>query len=302
MGIYKKGFCAVISILLCSILITSTAISGTFAKFTVNDSSSDSARVSKWGIELSSSTGLTYEYADGDVIYLTSKTDETDVGDNIIAPGTRGVLAEITIKGTPETAYNIDFSGTLTLGKGFKKSAGYIREKNDTTGKMDAIDYFPIALFLVETDNTNGKTVTVKAAAGLTRKGNTLYLLPSTGTYTYKGESFTPGSWNGDDLGLDGFLKIFNSESAVGDPGTYRYLDVVFDSANDGSSTTSTGAISPNTTINKTYSVEWEWLYSRGEGNYQTAELDTQLGEAMRRYPKDFNITLDFSVAVSQVD
>lgn len=299
MGIYKKGFCAIISILLCSILITSTAISGTFAKFTVNDSSDDSARVSKWGIELSSSTGLKETYNNGDVIYVTS---EGTIGGEIIAPGTKGVLAEITIKGNPETAYNIDFSGALTLGKGFKKSAGYIREKNDTTGKMDAIDYFPIALFLVETDHTNGNKVTVKAAAGLTRKNNTLYLLPKTGTYTYKGESFTPESWNGDTLGLDNFLKIFNSESAVGDPGRYKYLDVVFDSANDGSGTVSTGAISPNTTINKTYSVEWEWLYSRGENNYQTAELDTQLGEAMRRYPKDFNINLDFSVAVSQVD
>ena len=47
---YKKGFFIVISVLLCSVMITSTALSGTLAKYTTSSSSSDSARVAKWGV------------------------------------------------------------------------------------------------------------------------------------------------------------------------------------------------------------------------------------------------------------
>ena len=47
---YKKGFFIVISVLLCSVMITTTALSGTLAKYTTSDSSSDSARVAKWGV------------------------------------------------------------------------------------------------------------------------------------------------------------------------------------------------------------------------------------------------------------
>lgn len=47
---YKKGFFIVISVLLCSVMITTTALSGTLAKYTTSSSSSDSARVAKWGV------------------------------------------------------------------------------------------------------------------------------------------------------------------------------------------------------------------------------------------------------------
>ena len=91
-----------------------------------------------------------------------------------------------------------------------------------------------------------------------------------------------------------------------------------------------------NLAINSIYAVEWDWLYhydtveeaeansgisnrythtptdgspnESAVGDYQTAELDTQLGEAMAKVLRDyseysdmFNISLDMSVSVNQI-
>ena len=80
---------------------------------------------------------------------------------------------------------------------------------------------------------------------------------------------------------------------------------------------------SANTTVNSVYAVEWEWVYhyptedellsglyqyerlEGANGDYQTADLDTQLGEAVAKcvteYPEFFNINLNMSVLIEQV-
>lgn len=272
---YKKGFLMVISILLCSILITSSVVSSTFAKYTTSGSGSSSARVSKWGITVSSDTELADTYYNENGVMTVNSKGKLLEEDGIIAPGTSGVLASITIVGNPEVAYAIDFSGTLTIGEGYKKSSGLIRST-----PSNPIDYFPIALYIYEIDHNNGNAKIKKAWASHARKdgSNMLYLWNST----------DGGAWN---LDIDNFAKMFSSEFVY--DGGYKYLDTDIDSMNN----------APNTPINKTFTVEWEWQYQADASNtYQTTELDTQLGEAMQKHSDKFGIGLDFSVTVSQID
>lgn len=72
------------AVLLVAVLLTTSVISGTFAKYTTSASSEDSARVANWGFERSNSMNLTN-------LFLGSYNNVTsNNGDDVIAPGTEG--------------------------------------------------------------------------------------------------------------------------------------------------------------------------------------------------------------------
>ncbi len=108
------------SILLVATLLTTCAISGTFAKYVTKASGEDSARVAKWGIVLGISGGDVF-----DIQYPTHEVAETGdnapsvyegeysvisaLEDKVVAPGTSSEDLEngnltATVKGTPEVA------------------------------------------------------------------------------------------------------------------------------------------------------------------------------------------------------
>ena len=100
--------------LLALVTITSYAVSGTYAKYTYNFDTSDSARVAKWGVNKSISIDLFNES------YIAEDADanQTDVAsengtDKVVAPGTEGFYAfelDLTNSGVPETNYIIKFT------------------------------------------------------------------------------------------------------------------------------------------------------------------------------------------------
>ena len=107
----KNRFMRLASCLLILCLITTCAISTTFAKYVSGDSASDTARVAKWGITVSTSGTLFGEdyknqiVASGDAT-ITVASSETDV--NVVAPGTQNdVGMKIAISGQPEVDYAI---------------------------------------------------------------------------------------------------------------------------------------------------------------------------------------------------
>ena len=116
----KNVMMRVASALLVAVLMTTCAISGTFAKYTSTATGSDSARVARWGFNTDS---ITVDMFDG--TYTNVQT-----GDhwNVVAPGTS---KETTINfqpaaGTPEVTYtfNVNVSvatsndvGDVLLGK-----------------------------------------------------------------------------------------------------------------------------------------------------------------------------------------
>lgn len=97
------------SFLLVAVLISTSAISGTYAKYTTQDSGKDEARVAKWGVELQVFGNLY-----GDTYTNQIVKEVTDNGDNIrvqsvdkaadvVAPGTKNEEGfEISLKGQPE--------------------------------------------------------------------------------------------------------------------------------------------------------------------------------------------------------
>ena len=80
----KNRMMRLASILLVCVLLTTSVISGTFAKYTTSASSEDSARVANWGFERTNSMDLT------DLFLSSYENVNSENGDDVIAPGTSG--------------------------------------------------------------------------------------------------------------------------------------------------------------------------------------------------------------------
>lgn len=80
----KNKMMRLASALLVAVLLTTCAISGTFAKYTTSVTSEDSARVAYWGFQKSNSMDLT------DLFLGTYANVESENDDDVIAPGTFG--------------------------------------------------------------------------------------------------------------------------------------------------------------------------------------------------------------------
>ena len=95
------------SVLLIAVLLTTSIISGTFAKYVTEDSATDSARVAKFGVVVNAEGNLfgkTYVSAaegntskDSGTITVESSSDT----EKVVAPGTEGGMT-FSISGTPE--------------------------------------------------------------------------------------------------------------------------------------------------------------------------------------------------------
>lgn len=143
----KNKILRLASVMLMLCLITTCAISGTFAKYTTSGTATDSARVAKWGV--------TIDVSAQDALFATEYKNEekigtTDVGnglsvqatEDLVAPGTTGALV-IKLAGTPEVAVKVTYSATLELGENWKGENGefycpIVFNINGTEIKQDA--------------------------------------------------------------------------------------------------------------------------------------------------------------------
>ena len=105
------------SVLLIAVLISTSAISGTYAKYVTQASGSDTARVAKWGV----TAGVTGE-AFTKTYNLDTTVDgsftlavESSTEDKLVAPGTTGTFTGVALTGTPEVAVNVTHVATITL-------------------------------------------------------------------------------------------------------------------------------------------------------------------------------------------
>ncbi len=150
-------------------LMTTSVISGTFAKYVTSDSATDKARVAKWGVTVTAVNNdmftKTYETnaTVDDSSIINSVVSSTD--DKLVAPGTKneeGITFAIT--GTPEVACKVaikvgavDASGNVTADPVvdvYLKNGTY----SDPTGKaetftVDMTDgfYYPVVYTLTRT-------------------------------------------------------------------------------------------------------------------------------------------------------
>ncbi len=130
----KNKMMRLASCLLVAVLLTTCAVSGTFAKYVTSGSATDSARVAKWGVKIES-TGSTFakEYATDDeaVKGTIAKSVVSATEDKVVAPGTSGNMAAVSITGKPEVAVKVSYEPTTEGGKIF--SIGSNWKYNDGT-------------------------------------------------------------------------------------------------------------------------------------------------------------------------
>ena len=113
----KNKFMRIAAVMLMLCLVTTCAISGTFAKYTTQETGTDTARVAQWGVNIDVDNfklfAKEYEKAEGSFTgtYSVSSSDD----DNLLAPGTSGTFAEIAISGTPEVAVAVKVASTVTI-------------------------------------------------------------------------------------------------------------------------------------------------------------------------------------------
>ena len=183
------------SMLLVAVLVTTTTISGTYAKYVTTDGASDTARVAKFGVVVSAEGGLfdtTYKTGtntpggvgavdtDGTVLSVESYNGT----DKLVAPGTKntdGITFSIT--GTPEVDVNISLAyrtlgGTYDNDVFLGKPADGKEYPDMTTGDVDgftfAEDYYPVKYTLVHTPAGGGAATTGNLAA-IKTKLNTVF-------------------------------------------------------------------------------------------------------------------------------
>ena len=90
-------------------LITSCFVGGTFAKYVTENEGMDTARVAKWGVEVTVTgdgfkTSYGKDYAESNV---EGNTVISSTGEKVVAPGTKGTFGGVKITGKPEVAVKI---------------------------------------------------------------------------------------------------------------------------------------------------------------------------------------------------
>ena len=116
----KNKFMRIAAVMLMLCLVTTCAISGTFAKYTDKETATDSARVAKWGISFTVPTDAenngsftpTYTKDEGTFDLTVKAANGTD---DLVAPGTTGTLVTPIVNGTTEVAVAITVDATLDL-------------------------------------------------------------------------------------------------------------------------------------------------------------------------------------------
>lgn len=121
----KNAMLKIAAILLVAVLLTTCAISTTFAKYVTNgtETPAGGARVAKWGLEF-----VAYAEEDKEPIFLNEYENGGFTlaysGDEIVAPGTTNEgIVDVQIKGMPEVSFQLKADVTVALDKWTVKGA-----------------------------------------------------------------------------------------------------------------------------------------------------------------------------------
>ena len=288
----KTKVMRLLSLLLVMTLISTCAISGTFAKYVTRASGEDQARVAKWGVVVSVN-GSTFgtQYKTHDDTYEGEYSVIAINEDQVVAPGTssKDLDASLvaTVKGTPEVAARYSIEGTavkdVVLPKGtYTDYTNYYfndeEHENGYTGTFTLpADYAPIKWNLTI---TKGDT-TVNVADLLYEH------IPDANIEQAEAYGLTRGGCSIFDAivilqkvaGNDGYVQIV--EDALGEvvsggsnfqltadkeAGTFK-LSYDFD---------------PNKEMDFTFTLSWEWAFEMKDDEDNVVELidqaDTYLG------------------------
>lgn len=283
------------SALLVATLLTTSIISGTFAKYATEASGKDSARVAKWGVTAMVSgslfgTNYVAKNEDGtsneiSAVY-TGSVDSAASGsegkstDNIVAPGTKNSTGvKISISGTPEVANKVTFT---SAGKNTTDTNENAEAANSNVTPNQDI-YLKVGTY----------GVMVKAEGVTADNFDTdKYYIVTNGTY-----SKATGTYSSD---TDYF--VLKDEVTVGNDGYYPITWTVTPGIVENNSETSVNADTPSTytkvedmakdlskalsksnnsldKIDTEYKITWEWAFEGSGNDKDTVDKeDTILG------------------------
>lgn len=161
----KNKMMRIASVLLVAVILTTCAISGTFAKYVTKDSASDTARVAKFGVTVTAAGSLYsdkyVQVAAGNTPGSTNLTVVSSDAAKLVAPGTKSLADGLTfaVSGKPEVKVSVTVAVADTM------KDVYLKAKNDlpdmTTGNTtdtfnNVADYYPVKYTLIQT--TTGGT------------------------------------------------------------------------------------------------------------------------------------------------
>lgn len=113
----KNKMMRLASCLLVAVMLTTSVISGTFAKYVTTHSADDTARVAKWGVTVAvtGEEAFSKTYKDAHEENESLQTVVSSNKDKVLAPGTNGTLATVAITGTPEVDVEIEVVADVVL-------------------------------------------------------------------------------------------------------------------------------------------------------------------------------------------
>lgn len=175
----KNRMMRLASVLMVLTLLSTSVISGTFAKYITVVESSDSARVAKWGITMGLEEGTAGRATEVFVDKYDAIANPTvdGQGTDVVAPGTAGSVKYV-VDGTPETDYKVTFKGTMVneiyLGVGTYKYKAAAGDNVEYIGMDEVVttNYYPLK-WTVTVATTLGE-VTGGWTAGTAQTFNTL--------------------------------------------------------------------------------------------------------------------------------
>ncbi|MBR5558830.1 MAG: hypothetical protein IKU72_01120 [Oscillospiraceae bacterium] len=107
------------SVLLIAVMLTTSVISGTFAKYTTSGTATDTARVAKWGVTITETTDsklFSDAYAFHDASSPSANSVLSQTTDLVVAPGTdKAESTNFTIAGQPEVSVHVGYEGVVNL-------------------------------------------------------------------------------------------------------------------------------------------------------------------------------------------
>ena len=274
----KNRFTQLASALLVLTLLSTCAVSGTYAKYVTSASATDTARVAQFGVTITSwadnslfkeeyasdSSQSTPAYTTATVISSDKNTasTETTVIKNVVAPGTKndgGV--NFKVEGSPEVAVRVSFE-LKGVGENETYKQVCVPAKNAEGNKIEYRDW--------TTDDENAK--------------------------------FQMGD-NNDYYPVRFTLKKKNVDEPVA-TGTLQEINVALSGISKD--------YAPNTNLADAeagvgeYSLSWEWVFT---GNDPTDKLDTLLGQVAAEKDSDAknagvvtDLAFDLAITVTQID
>ena len=141
------------------VLITSSFVGGTFAKYTTSGNGGDSARVAKFGVTITAKNDTMFKKSYKTYDSTVSTTIENSVVSTnnhaLVAPGTKeDKMAMLSITGTPEVAVKVEVNLLMPVEPFLKQGTYKDVTTADVTDTFENVsDYYPVKFELYQNSN-----------------------------------------------------------------------------------------------------------------------------------------------------